>query len=138
MNTPTNYLNSKRRVIFRTANGAFYAMTGEKKTRNPKAAFLKNTGKKVANLASVPSPIRPARVAKPVLSKAAKKMAAIKRNIAKTYKKTNNTRPMVVARQSPPKKNRPNLSNAVARMKASAAKLKANRVSTKIIQSPPN
>jgi hypothetical protein len=124
MNTPTNYLNSKRRVIFRTANGAFYAMTGEKKTRNPKAAFLKNTGKKVANLASVPSPIRPARVAKPVLSKAAKKMAAIKRNIAKTYKKTNNmSRPVVVARQSPPKKNKPKLSNAVARMKASAAKI---------------
>lgn len=132
MNTPTNYLNSKRRVIFRTANGAFYAMTGEKKTRNPKAVYIKNTGKKVANLASVPSPIRPARVAKPVLSKAAKKMAAIRKNIARTYKPSNNmSRVAVVARQSPPKKNRPNLSNAVARMKASAAKIQVNRVSTK-------
>ena len=132
MNTPTNYLNSKKRVIFRTANGAFYAMTGEKKTRNPKAAFLKNTGKKVANLASVPSPIRPARVAKPVLSKAAKKMAAIRKNIASTYKPSNNmSRSVVVTHQSPPKKNKPKLSNAVARMKASAAKIQANRVSTK-------
>ena len=94
--------------------------------------YLKVTGKKVVNLASVPSPIRPARVAKPVLSKTAKKMAAIRKNIARTYKPSNNmSRVAVVARQSPPKKNRPNLSNAVARMKASAAKLKANRVSTK-------
>lgn len=132
MNTPTNYLNSKRRVIFRTVNGAFYAITGEKKTRNPKAAFLKNTGKKVANLASVPSPIRPARVAKPVLSKAAKKMAAIRKNIARTYKPSNNmSRSVVVTHQSPPKKNKPKLSNAVARMKASAAKIQVNRVSTK-------
>lgn len=132
MNTPTNYLNSKKRVIFRTDKGSFYSMNDGKKTRNPKAAFLKNTGKKVVNLASVPSPIRPARVAKPVLSKTAKKMAAIRKNIARTYKPSNNmSRSVVVARQSPPKKNRPNLSNAVARMKASAVKIQANRVSTK-------
>ena len=134
MNTPTNYMNSKKRVIFRTDKGSFYVMDGAKKKYNPKAAFLKNTGKKVATLNSVPSPIRPARVAKPVLSKGAKMMKSIRKNIARTYKTTNNmSRPTVVARASPPKKNKPNLSNAVARMKASAAKLKANRVSTKYI-----
>ena len=132
MNTPTNYMNTKKRVIFRTDKGSFYVMDGEKKKYNPKAAFLKNSGKRVANLNSVPSPIRPARVLKPVLSKTAKKMANIRGKIARIYKPSNNmSRPVVVARQSPPKKNKPNLSNAVARMKASAAKLKANRVSTK-------
>lgn len=131
MNTPTNYMNSRKRVIFRTDKGSFYVMDGEKKKYKPKAAFLKNTGKKVANLASVPSPIRPARVAKPVLSKAAKKMAAIRRNIARTYKPSNNmSRAMVTPRVQGNTLPRPNLSNAVARMKASAAKLKANRAST--------
>ena len=61
-------------------------------------------------------------------TKGSKMMASIRKNIARTY---NMSRPTVVARASPPKKNKPNLSNAVARMKASAAKLKANRVSTK-------
>ena len=132
MNTPTNFMNTKKRVIFRTDKGSFYVMDGEKKKYNPKAAFLKNTGKKVANLTSVPSPIRPARVATVPMSKTAKKMAAIRKNIARTYKPSNNmSRGPVTRRPSPPKKNRPNLSNAVARMKASAAKLKANRVSTK-------
>ena len=132
MNTPTNYMNSKKRVIFRTDKGSFYVMDGEKKKYKPKAAFLKNSGKKVANLTSVPSPIRPARVAKKSVSKAAMKMEAIRKNIAKTYKVSNNmSRPTVTPRVSPPKKNKPKLSNAVARMKASAAKLKANRVSTK-------
>ena len=132
MNTPTNYMNTKKRVIFRTDKGSFYVMDGEKKKYNPKAAFLKNSGKRVANMNSVPSPIRPARVLNPVLSKTAKKMANIRGKIARIYKPSNNmSRPVVVARASPPKKNKPNLSNAVARMKASAAKLKANRVSTK-------
>lgn len=132
MNTPTNYLNAKRRVIFRTAKGTFYATTNGKKTVNPKAVYMKNTGKKVANLVSVPSPIRPARVAKGPASKGSKMMAGIRKNIKKIYTVSNNvSRPMVTPRVSPPKKNRPNLSNAVARMKASAAKLKASRVSTK-------
>ena len=99
---------------------------------NPKAVYMKNTGKKVANLASVPSPIRPARVAKKPASKGSKMMAGIRRNVARTYKVSNNmSRPMVTPRVSPPKKNKPNLPNAVARMKASAANLKAKRVSTK-------
>ena len=132
MNTPTNYMNSKKRVIFRTDKGSFYVMDGEKKKYKPKAAFLKNSGKKVANLTSVPSPIRPARVAKKSVSKAANKMEAMRKKIAMTYKVSNNmSRPMVTPRVSPPKKNKPKLSNAVARMKASAAKLKASRVSTK-------
>ena len=132
MNTPTNYMNSKKRVIFRTDNGSFYVMDGEKKKYKPKAAFLKNTGKRVANLNSVPSPIRPARVATVPKTKTAKKMAAIRKNIARTYKPSNNmSRSVVVTHQSPPKKNKPKLSNAVARMKASAAKIQANRVSTK-------
>ena len=134
MNTPTNYLNSKKRVIFRVSNTSFYATTNGKKTMNPKAVYMKKTGKKVTNLASIPSPIRPARVAKPVLSKTAKMMAKIRGNIKKTYKPTSTmNRAAVTPRVSPPKKNKPNLSNAVARMKASAAKLKANRVSTKFI-----
>jgi len=132
MNTPTNYMNSKKRVIFRTDKGSFYVMDGEKKKYKPKAAFLKNTGKRVANLNSVPSPIRPARVATVPKTKTAKKMAAIRKNIARTYKPSNNmSRSVVVTHQSPPKKNKPKLSNAVARMKASAAKIQANRVSTK-------
>jgi len=132
MNTPTNFMNSKKRVIFRTDKGSFYVMDGAKKKYKPKAAFLKNSGKKVANLDSVPSPIRPARVATVPMSKAAKKMADMRRKIARTYRPSNNmSRPVVTPRVSPPKKNKPNLSNAVARMKASAAKLKANRVSTK-------
>ena len=133
MNTPTNYMNAKKRVIFRVSNTSFYAVTNGKKTVNPKAVYLKNTGKKVTNLASVPSPIRPARLAKKPASKGSKMMAGIRRNIARTYKPTSNmTRAAVTPRVSPPKKNKPNLSNAVARMKASAAKLKANRVSTKL------
>ena len=132
MNTPTNFMNAKRRVIFRTAKGTFYAVTNGKKTMNPKAAFLKNSGKMVANLNSIPKPIRPARAPTVRMSKTAKKMANIRGKIARIYKPSNNmSRPVVVARASPPKKNKPNLSNAVARMKASAAKLKANRVSTK-------
>jgi len=134
MNFPTNYLNSKKRVIFRTVKGTFYATTNGKKTMNPKAVYIKNTGKKVANLPSVPSPIRPARVAKKPPTKGSKIMTSIRKNVAKTYKTTNGmSRPTMVARSSPPKKNKPNLSNAVARMKASAAKLKVNRVSTKYI-----
>ena len=132
MNTPTNYLNAKKRVIFRVSNTSFYATTNGKKTMNPKAVYMKKTGKKVTNLASIPSPIRPARVAKKPASKGSKMMAGIRRNVARTYKVSNNmSRPMVTPRVSPPKKNKPNLPTAVARMKAIAAKLKANRVSTK-------
>ena len=132
MNTPTNYMNTKKRVIFRTDKGSFYVMDGEKKKYNPKAAFLKNSGKMVANLNSIPKLIRPTRAPTVRMSKTAKKMANIRGKIARIYKPSNNmSRPVVVARASPPKKNKPNLSNAVARMKASAAKLKANRVSTK-------
>ena len=126
MNTPTNFMNSKKRVIFRTDKGSFYVMDGEKKKYKPKAAFLKNTGKRVANLNSVPSPIRPARVATVPKTKTAKKMAKMRANIARTYRPSNNT-PRVQGTVLP----RPNLANAVARMKAIAAKLNASRVSTK-------
>ena len=131
MNTPTNYMNSKKRVIF-TNGKNFYATTNGKKTMNPKAVYMKKTGKKVTNLASIPSPIRPARVAKKPASKGSKMMAGIRRNVARIYKVSNNmSRPMVTPRVSPPKKNKPNLPNAVARMKARAANLKAKLVSTK-------
>ena len=131
MNTPTNFMNAKRRVIF-TNGKKFYAVTNGKKSMNPKAVYMKNSGKMVTNLNSIPSPIRPARLPKKPVTEGSKMMAGIRRNVARTYKVSNNmSRPMVVARASPPKKNKPNLSNAVARMKASAAKLKANRVSTK-------
>ena len=134
MNTPTNYMNAKKRVIF-TNGKNFYATTNGKTTMNPKAVYMKKTGKKVTNLASIPSPIRPARVAKKPVTKGSKMMAGIRRNIAKTYKPTSNmTRTAVTQRVSPSKKNKPNLSNAVARMKASAAKLKGNRVSTKFMK----
>ena len=76
LNTPTNYMNSKKRVIFMTSNGVFYATTNGKKTKNPKAVYIKNTGKKVANLDSVPSPIRPARVAKKPPTKGSQMMAS--------------------------------------------------------------
>ena len=132
MNTPTNYLNSKRRVIFTNGPGRFYAVTNGKKTVNPKAAFMKNTGKKVINLARVPAPIRPAGTPKKPMSKM---MAKIRRNVKKIYRPTNNMiRVATPGRASLPKKNRPNLADAVARMKASAAKLKANRVTTKVMR----
>ena len=135
MNTPTNYMNAKKRVIFRTAKGRFYATTNGKTTMNPKAVYMKNTGKKVANLASVPSPIRPARLPKKPVTKGSKMMAGIRGNIKKIYRPTNNMmRVAAPGRSSPSKKNKPNLSNAVARMKAGAAKLKANRVSTKFMR----
>ena len=125
-------MNSKKRVIFRTDKGSFYVMDGEKKKYKPKAAFLKNSGKRVANLNSVPSTIRPARVATVPKTKTAKKMEAMRRNIARTYRPSNNmSRPAVTPRVRGTVLPRPNLANAVARMKASAAKLKANRVSTK-------
>ena len=93
---------------------------------------MKNTGKKVANLNSVPSPIRPARVATVPMSKTAKKMAKMRANIARTYRPSNNmSRPVVTPRVQGTMLPRPNLANAVDRMKARAAKLKENRVSTK-------
>ena len=134
MNTPTNFMNAKRRVIF-TNGKKFYATTNGKTTMNPKAVYMKNTGKQVANLASVPSPIRPARLPKKPVTKGSKMMAGIRRNIKKIYRPTNNMmRVAAPGRSSPSKKNKPNLSNAVARMKASAAKLKGNRVSTKFMK----
>jgi hypothetical protein len=82
-------------------------MDGEKKKYKPKAAFLKNSGKRVANLNSVPSPIRPARVATVPKTKT-KKMEAMRRKIARTYRPSNNT-PRVQGTVLP----RPNLTNAV-------------------------
>jgi len=62
----TGFLNSKRRVIFRTATGKFAARTDKGTlTYNPKAKFHKSPGgterstKYVKNLLAIPSPIRP-------------------------------------------------------------------------------
>ena len=64
--SPTGFLNSKRRVIYKTASGKYMAKS-EKGTAiyNPKAKFHKSPGgteratKYVKNLMSIPSPIRP-------------------------------------------------------------------------------
>ena len=132
MNTPTNFMNSKRRVIFQTEKGFFYSMSNGKKTMNPKAKFMKNTGKPIKNINQVPKSIRPAKApAAPPATKTSKMMSKMKKNIAMKYKKTNNmSRTTTTPRPPSSPKSKPNLSNAVARMKASAAKLKANRVST--------
>lgn len=131
LNTPTNYMNSKKRVIFMTSNGVFYATTNGKKTKNPKAVYIKNTGKKVANLGSVPSPIRPARVAKKPQTKGSKMLASIRKSVKQIYKTPNNmTREMVVSRVSPVKKNKPNLANAVERMKQRKANILSMKPST--------
>jgi hypothetical protein len=131
LNTPTNYMNSKKRVIFMTSNGVFYATTNGKKTKNPKAVYIKNTGKKVANLGSVPSPIRPARVAKKPQTKGSKMLASSRKSVKQIYKTPNNmTREMVVSRVSPVMKNKPNLANAVERMKQRKANILSMKPST--------
>lgn len=131
LNTPTNYMNSKKRVIFMTSNGVFYATTNGKKTKNPKAVYIKNTGKKVANLGSVPSPIRPARVAKKPQSKGSQMMARIRKSVKQIYKTPNNmTREMVVSMVPTVMKNKPNLANAVKRMKQRQANILSMKPST--------
>jgi hypothetical protein len=61
----TGFLNTKRRVIFRTAKGKYVAKTAKGLVYNPKAKFHKSPGgteratKFVKNLMAIPSPIRP-------------------------------------------------------------------------------
>jgi len=64
--TPTGFLNSKRRVITRTAAGKYVARTAAGGLAyNPKAKFHKSPGgteratKYLKNLMVIPSPIRP-------------------------------------------------------------------------------
>jgi hypothetical protein len=64
--SPTGFLNAKRRVIYHTATGKYYAKAeGGKPVYNPKAKFHKSPGgteratKYVKNLLRIPSPIRP-------------------------------------------------------------------------------
>jgi AT hook motif len=64
--SPTGFLNTKRRVIYRTASGKYYAKAeGGKPVYNPKAKYHKSPGgteratKYVKNMLSIPSPIRP-------------------------------------------------------------------------------
>jgi len=64
--SPTGFLNAKRRVIYHTSSGKYYAKAaGGKPVYNPKAKFHKSPGgteratKYVKNLLRVPSPIRP-------------------------------------------------------------------------------
>jgi len=63
--TPTNYLNTKQRRIFRGARGGFFARAGDKKVYNPVAGFRKAGGEgavvKIAGgNSTVPPRIRPA------------------------------------------------------------------------------
>ena len=63
--TNTGFLNTKRRVIFRSDAGKFFVRTAKGMTYNPKAKLHKSPGgteratKYVKNLLSIPSPIRP-------------------------------------------------------------------------------
>jgi hypothetical protein len=64
--TPTGFLNSKRRVIHRTAAGKYVARTAAGGVAyNPKAVYHKSPGgteratKYLKNLMVIPSPIRP-------------------------------------------------------------------------------
>ena len=62
---PTGFLNSKRRVILRTAAGKYIARSEKGVVYNPKAKFHKSPGgteratKYVKNMMAIPSPIRP-------------------------------------------------------------------------------
>ena len=60
---PTRFLNSKRRVIYETAEGKFVVKSEKGTTYNPKAAFVKSpagTERKLANTkARPPMAIRP-------------------------------------------------------------------------------
>jgi hypothetical protein len=61
----TNFLNMKRRVIMKTAQGKYIVRTNKGVSYNPKAKFYKNPAgstvatKYVKNLTNIPSPIRP-------------------------------------------------------------------------------
>ena len=64
--SPTGFLNTKRRVIYHTSSGKYYAKAaGGKAVYNPKAKYHKSPGgteratKYVKNLMRIPSPIRP-------------------------------------------------------------------------------
>jgi len=61
--TATRYLNSKRRVIYETADGKFVVKSAKGTTYNPKVAFVKSPGgteRKLANTkARPPTAIRP-------------------------------------------------------------------------------
>jgi len=64
--SPSGFLNSKRRIIYHTAAGKYYAKAIDgKRVYNPKAKFHKSPGgtergtKYVKNLLRIPSPIRP-------------------------------------------------------------------------------
>lgn len=61
----TGFLNTKRRVIFRSDAGKFFVRTAKGVSYNPKAKLHKSPGgteratKYVKNLLAIPSPIRP-------------------------------------------------------------------------------
>jgi hypothetical protein len=63
--TNTGFLNTKRRVIFRSAAGKYFVRTAKGVSYNPKAKVHKSPGgteratKHVKNLLAIPSPIRP-------------------------------------------------------------------------------
>lgn len=64
--SPTGFLNAKRRVIYKTANGKYLAKSTKGATvYNPKAKFHKSPGgteratKYIKNTMAIPSPIRP-------------------------------------------------------------------------------
>jgi hypothetical protein len=63
--TNTGFLNTKRRVIFRSDAGKFFVRTAKGVSYNPKAKVHKSPGgteratKYVKNLLAIPSPIRP-------------------------------------------------------------------------------
>ena len=63
--TNTGFLNTKRRVIFRSDAGKFFVRTAKGMSYNPKAKLHKSPGgteratKYVKNLLAIPSPIRP-------------------------------------------------------------------------------
>ena len=62
---PTGFLNTKRRVIYKTSGGKYIARTAKGVTYNPKAKYHKSPGgteratKYLKNLMNIPSAIRP-------------------------------------------------------------------------------
>lgn len=77
---PTKFLNSKRRVIYMTAEGKYLAKSEKGTVYNPKARFVKSPGgteRSVANSsARIPTAIRPKAVRKVRSNKGAARLKA--------------------------------------------------------------
>jgi hypothetical protein len=87
MNTPTKFMNSKKRVIFQSDRGAYFVRNGDTKRYGIKAAFKKSpsgTPKKLTDAMMIPKPLRPDRkLPKVYVTNFMKRMTTTNANIKK-------------------------------------------------------